>query len=192
MMETDGCLYMEMLKAMYGCVQASALWYALIKKFLEDLGYVASEVDTCVFWKVVKGRIFILLLYVDDILAIIDDDEAKILRTHLEKRFGTVKFEVGNRLSYLGMELEIGDRGTAVGMSFYTKQLLEGVEVPVKLSPRTKTMFQVDEEAVMLMEEERKLFHSKTAKLLYLAKRARPDILTIVSFLCTRVLVATV
>jgi hypothetical protein len=192
MVETDGCLYMEMLKAMYGCVQASALWYALIKKFLEDLGYVASEVDTCVFWKVVKGQIFILLLYVDNILAIIDDDEAKILRTHLEKRFGTVKFEVGNQLSYLGMELEIGDPGTTVGMSFYTQQLLEGVEVPVKLSPGTKTTFQVDEEAVMLTEEERKLFHSKTAKLLHLAKRARPDILTIVSFLCTRVTVATI
>jgi hypothetical protein len=26
----DDCLYTIMLKAMYGCVQASALWYALI------------------------------------------------------------------------------------------------------------------------------------------------------------------
>jgi hypothetical protein len=31
-----------------------------------------------------------------------------------------------------------------------------------------------------------------TAKLLYLAKRARPDILTIVSFLCTRVTASTI
>jgi hypothetical protein len=55
MVEKDGCLYMEMLKAMYGCIQASALLYALIKKFLEDLGYEASEVDPCIFQKVVKG-----------------------------------------------------------------------------------------------------------------------------------------
>ncbi len=46
---------MEMLKAMYGCMQASTLLYALIKKFLEDLGYEASEVDPCIFQKVVKG-----------------------------------------------------------------------------------------------------------------------------------------
>jgi hypothetical protein len=32
MVEADGCLYTEMLKAMYGCVQASALWYALIRR----------------------------------------------------------------------------------------------------------------------------------------------------------------
>jgi len=42
-----------------------------------------------------------------------------------------------------------------------------------------------------LSEDERKWFHSKTAKLLYLAKRARPDILTAVIFLCTRVQEAT-
>ena len=29
-MEDDDCLYTLMLKAIYGCVQASALWYALI------------------------------------------------------------------------------------------------------------------------------------------------------------------
>jgi hypothetical protein len=42
-----------------------------------------------------------------------------------------------------------------------------------------------------LGEAERKWFHSTTAKLLYLAKRARPDILTAVIFLCTRVQGAT-
>jgi hypothetical protein len=36
--EGDGCLYMLMLKAMYGCVKASALWYALIKKFFGRSG----------------------------------------------------------------------------------------------------------------------------------------------------------
>jgi hypothetical protein len=45
MVEDDGCLYTQMLKAMYGCIQASALWYALIRKLLEDFGYVVSETD---------------------------------------------------------------------------------------------------------------------------------------------------
>ncbi len=36
------------------------------------------------------------------------------------------------------------------------------------------------------------MFHTETAKLLFLAKRVRPDILTVVSFLCTRVTRATV
>ena len=36
MLEMDGCLYTLLLKAMYRCVQASALWYALIRSILEE------------------------------------------------------------------------------------------------------------------------------------------------------------
>jgi hypothetical protein len=49
--EADGSLHMLMLKEMYGCLQVSALWYALIKKFLEDQGYQVSETNRCVFRK---------------------------------------------------------------------------------------------------------------------------------------------
>jgi hypothetical protein len=30
---------------MYGCIQASALWYELIKSFLVELSYECSETD---------------------------------------------------------------------------------------------------------------------------------------------------
>jgi hypothetical protein len=93
-----------------------------------------------------------------------------------------VQFEIGENLSYLGMKIAIKDEGTVVDMSFYVAQLLEGEEVEVVASPTTKTTYNVDEKAQRLGEEERKWFHSKTAKLLYLAKRARPDILTTVIF----------
>ncbi len=127
----------------------------------------------------------------DDILAVVDEAEAKALKTMLVKRFGTVQFEVGNDLSYLGMQISIQNNGTIVSMSFYVRQLLEGLAVMVKLSPGTKTTFVVDESSPPLGEGDRKVFHSQTAKVLYLAKRARPDILTVVSFLCTRVQSAT-
>jgi hypothetical protein len=47
--EQDGCLYTVMLKAMYGCKQASSLWYKFLKKTLEELGYQMSETGKCVF-----------------------------------------------------------------------------------------------------------------------------------------------
>ena len=56
------------------CVHASALWYLEIKKFLEGLGYEGSETDRCVFRKRMGERNFILLLYVDDILALVDKE----------------------------------------------------------------------------------------------------------------------
>jgi hypothetical protein len=171
MLELDGCLYTLLLKAMYGCVQVSALWYALIRSFIEELGYDCSPTDRCVFRKRVGERIFVLLLYVDDILAQVDDKEAVRLREHLMRRFGEVQFEVGSKLLYLGMQIDIGDEGTMIDMSFYVKKLLEGASVKGQPSPGNHNSFIVDEHAQKLEESEKKYFHSTTAKLLYLAKR---------------------
>jgi hypothetical protein len=184
----DECLYTVMIKAMYGCVQASALWYALIRSEIVSMGYTVSETDKCVFVKQVgQDKIFTLLLHVDDILALVDAEEADQLLKRLKHRFGEVQFETGSDLSYLGMNISITEEGTVVDMSFYITQVLEDEEVDVERSPTTKTYYNVDENAKKLGEVEKKWFHSKTAKLLYLAKRARPDILTAVIFLCTRV-----
>jgi hypothetical protein len=182
MLESDGCLYTLLLKAMYSCVQASALWYALIRSFLEELDYECSPTDRCVFRKWVGGRIFVLLLYVDDILAQVDEKEAERLRKHLMRKFGDVQFKVGSKLSYLGMQIDVEDEGTIVDMTFYVKKLLEGTKVKGQSSPGKHNSFIVDEHAQRLEENERKYFHLMTAKLLYLAKRARPDILTVVIF----------
>jgi hypothetical protein len=189
--DDDGCLYTVMLKAMYGCIQASSLWYKLLKKTLEDLGYVRSETDHCVFKRAAGDRIYILLVYVDDILALVDDGEAEKIRKHLEKCFGKILFEKGKELSYLGMQIHIKESGITIDMTYYAKKILEDEDVQVMRSPATKNMFIVDGNSRLLGEESRKQFHTKTAKLLYLAKRARPDILTVVSFLCTRVQSAT-
>jgi hypothetical protein len=187
----DDSLYTIMLKAMYGCVQASALWYALIRYEIEKMGYQVSETDPCVFAKQVGEKIFTLLLHVDDILALVDAEEAKKLEQNLRRRFGEVQFEVGEEFSYLGMKIIIKDEGTMVDMSFYVAQILENEEVQVAASPTTNETYNVDEGSKKLCDAEKKWFYSTTAKLLYLAKRARPDILTAVIFLCMRVQGAT-
>jgi hypothetical protein len=184
-------IYTVMLKAMYGCVQASALWYALIRSEIEKMGYKVCETDKCVFAKQVGDRVFNLLLHVDDILGVVDTEEAELIERNLKQRFGDVQFETGDDLSYLGMQVSIRNQGTMVDMSFYVSELLKDEEVVVVGSPTTKDTYKVNESSTRLSEVERKWYHSKTAKLLYLAKRARPDILTAVIFLCTRVQAAT-
>jgi hypothetical protein len=47
----DACIYTMLLKVMYGCVQASALWYALIWSVIEEMGYKVGETEKCVFVK---------------------------------------------------------------------------------------------------------------------------------------------
>ena len=54
-------------------------------------------------------------------------------------------------------------------------------------SPTPKHLFQVNDGCPKLNNEKADIFHSVTAKLLYLEKRARPDIETVVAFFTTRV-----
>jgi hypothetical protein len=69
----------------------------------------------------VGGSIYILLLDVDNILALVDAKEAEHLKMHLTKHFGTVRFEIGAKLSYLGMQLNIRDEGMLIDMCFFVK-----------------------------------------------------------------------
>jgi hypothetical protein len=54
-------------------------------------------------------------------------------------------------------------------------------------TPAADHLFTVNGDAPPLEESAAELFHSTTAKLLFLCKRARPDIQTPIAFLCTRV-----
>jgi hypothetical protein len=65
-------------------------------------------------------------------------------------------------------------------------------ELPDDMSGETATpaanhLFEVDESADKLDEETAQLFHHNVAKLLFLCKRARPDVQAAVTFLTTRV-----
>jgi hypothetical protein len=62
-----------------------------------------SKTDPCVFRKYRDGRLFLLLLYVDDILAVVDEKEEAVMKKMLKDLLGAVQFEGGNKLSYLGV-----------------------------------------------------------------------------------------
>jgi len=54
-------------------------------------------------------------------------------------------------------------------------------------SPAKNDLFHIKESADKLNSEDKEYFHSVVAKLLYLAKRVRPDILLAISYLASRV-----
>ncbi len=55
--QKDGTLFCRLLKALYGCVQVSKLWFNKLSKFLREEGYEPSPVDPCMMRKIVDGRI---------------------------------------------------------------------------------------------------------------------------------------
>ena len=133
-----------------------------------------------------------LLIYVDDILLFADPVEIKYMGQVFIKEFKWITLQSGNQQSYLGMQIVLQDGYATIDMSNYIdKTLQEYGDVMNKMVPGKKGMFLVDEEAKKLPEVERRFFHRMVAKLLYLSKWARLDILTVISFLCTCVSVAT-
>lgn len=93
---------------------------------------------------------------------------------------------------YLGMTIDYSEPGKVkFSMLGYVANMLDGLpedmmtgEAP---TPASNHLFDVNPDAEQLNDEASEMFHHNTAKLLFLCKRARPDVQTAVAFLCTRV-----
>jgi len=89
---------------------------------------------------------------------------------------------------YLGMTIDFSEKGKVKFiMNDYAENLLD--EVPKEMSrhaatPTANQLFSVNNKAEKISDENSKKYHHLTAKLLYLSKRARPDLQTAVAFLC--------
>jgi hypothetical protein len=143
---------------------------------------------------VVGGVINIILIYVDDLLVIATNDVMDLVLDTLRKRFTWLTVERGvSQMSYLGMQLIWEADKVIIDMKHYLAEILKNVSsLQRKSIPGGRETFNVIIGSDELDAEKAAWYHTITAKLLYLAKRARPDILTVVSFLCTRVTQPTV
>jgi hypothetical protein len=60
-------LYVEVLKAIYGMLEAALLWYKTFRKDLEDIGFIFNPYDPCVANKKVQGSQQTILFHVNDL-----------------------------------------------------------------------------------------------------------------------------
>jgi hypothetical protein len=92
---------------------------------------------------------------------------------------------------YLGMMIDFGEkRKVKFIMNDYIENLLD--EVPEGMSghaatPAANHLFSINNKAKKISNKDSEKYHHLTAKLLYLSKRACPDLQTAVAFLCKRV-----
>ena len=189
----DGSCIVRLKRALYGCVQSAKAWYKKLRHDLEGIGYRVIQSDECVFIRKEKdGTTTRLVVHVDDILASAKDETAlDIIMSELEQLFSGLSIHRGRKLNYIGMVFDYSkeDNSVAVTMDGYIIDLLEfcnDIEGTAE-TPATKDLFVVRDGAEKLSNELREHFHTLTAKLLYLSKRVRPDILTAIAFLARRV-----
>ncbi len=184
-------MVVELTKALYGCIQSAKLWYLKLRKVIEAAGFKVNTYDQCVF----KKGSTILLVYVDDILVIAKgkkeiDKVKKFLVNEFQEVSGSISL---NDVSYLGMHAKREHDSIVISMEKYVQDLLEEqVALKAVSSPGTGDLTEIDEDAKRLDKADREKFHSTVMKVQYLAKRVRPDLLMVTSYLTTRVKEPTV
>jgi len=188
--ETTGELIARLDKALYGTLCAALSWYTRLSEVLVAAGFEMNPHDPCVFSRICSdGGRCTLCVHVDDLMIVDATAYAtEELIAHLESEFDEVKVHAGSKHSYLGMSFDYSIDGTVkISMGHYVRQLLLEYEVTgTAVTPAEEWLFNV-RESEKLGDAQREQYHTAVAKLLFLAKRVRPDILTAVSFLSTRV-----
>jgi len=115
----------KLQKSLYGLKQSSRAWFEKFTTAVNRQGYRQSQVDHTMFTRVsAKGKINVLIVYVDDIILTGDDlvemDRLKqSLATNFEiKDLGALKY-------FLGMEVARSKKGIVVSQRKYIIDLLK-------------------------------------------------------------------
>lgn len=188
-------LYVELKKALYGTLKAALLFWRRLSGQLIEWGFKPNPYDSCVMNKVINGAQCTILWHVDDLkISHVDREVVTEVIDLLEKEFGKeapLTKTRGNVHEYLGMTIDYGTAGNVkFSMIDSIQNMLETLPDDMNgesITPASNYLFTVDRLAEKLDSTTADLFHHNTAKLLFLCKRARPDIQTAVAFLCTRV-----
>ena len=184
--QPNGTMLADAVKALYGLPEAGLRWHRTISGVLLEAGFRISDADPCVFIYVSKRGKCTIALHVDDLLVTTTSKElTEWLEKLLSDKFGKVTTETESQIPYLGMVLTVHDQGhITVSMPAYIDELLRDHSDGSKAkTPATKHLFRNDKPGDPVDASE---YLSLLMKLMYLAKRIRPDILLACSHLATR------
>jgi hypothetical protein len=188
-------MYVQLKKALYGTLQASLLFWKDLSGKLREWGFEVNPYNWCVANKTINGKQCTMLWHVDDIK--ISHEDPKVVSQMIELLKGTYGKEApltitwGKVHEYLCMTIDYSTLGKVrITMLKYIRDMFK--EMPEEwtgqaATPAANHLFEVNPEAEQLDEDTAQTFHRLVAKLLFICKRARPDIQTAVAFLCTRV-----
>ena len=186
--EDDGTLIVKLDRALYGLIEAPALWHKHISATLIKFGFVQCASDKCVFFKYDGSEKTVVCLHVDDLfISATSVTLIEQLLAQLRAVYDKVTSKIGDELEYIGMELIIDRKKRTIGVkqTGYIKEILGLYRVKpehVAATPSTLDLLdEVESDAVDELD-----YLSKVMKLMFLAKRSRPEILFPVSYLATK------
>ena len=116
-------------KALYGCVEASLLWYKDLKSKLVADGFIENPYDRCVFNKIgLSGKQISIVLHVDDLMVTSESQtDLDSFGLYLKSVYLETRTNSGERPDYLGMTFDFTIIGQAcVTMHKCVEDILSG------------------------------------------------------------------
>ncbi len=82
-------LYVVLMRALYGMLDAALLWYKKFREDLEGIGFTFNPYDPCVVNKIIDGKQLTIRFHVDDIMSShVDSTVNDDFLTWLNKKYG--------------------------------------------------------------------------------------------------------
>ncbi|KAA8493398.1 Copia protein [Porphyridium purpureum] len=184
----SGSMVCKLNKTLYGTLIAARQWHGKVSGLFARMGFKANPNDACVF----NRDSTTMIIHLDDVMIMSESDRAvKRVMKEIADRWGSKpgnNCETGKQIDFLRIFDNFGKkRVVTLSMDGYVAGLLEesGMRGTAR-SPASRTLYEVHGDTLALDAREAKRFHTLVCKLLYLAKRVRPDLLTTVTVLTTR------
>jgi hypothetical protein len=165
----------KLSKALYGLKQAPRAWYASLKTFLLEHGYVMGSVDKTLF-TLKHGNDFLLVqIYMDDI--IFCGSSHSLVSSFQEMMENEFQMSMMGELTFfLGIQVKQTKQGTFIHQAKYTKDLMKEFNIvelkPMSTPMSTETALDLDENGEPIDQRE---YRSLIDSLLYLTA-TRSDI----------------
>ena len=144
---------------------------------------------------IINGKQCTIVWYVDDNkISHVDPSIVMQVIGKIEEHFGAMTVTRGSTHQFLGMTVEYCDGFAMITMREHIESAITESEVKVggrAVTPAKRDLFEIRDNSPILPEKQADRFHRTVAKLLYVSKWSRPDILLPVSFLCTCVTCST-
>ena len=149
--DDHGTCLVQLDKAMYGCVEAAALWFDNLSAVLVADDFVANPHDFCVFNKIGPDcEQVTLCLHVDDSLATsVMQANLDLFRQYLTSVYPTVTQRQGRVVNYVGMTFDFTNEGEVrVTMEHCIKDILHGCGVVrPRSTPAAPDLFEIRDNA---------------------------------------------
>jgi hypothetical protein len=178
---------LKLLKSLYGLKQAPRNWNKNIVEQIKSLGFKQCVLDNCLFVKYINQEIYLISLYVDDILVA----GSNLKEVERIKRQFTERYEMkdlGELNFYLGMKITRTDKFIKLDQSGYIREILEkydyllrGYEGRTYNTPMERELKLRKLERLSMSAKQKAYvaefpYQNIVGALLYLALNTRPDI----------------